>query len=254
MNRRPLRFAFAALAAVAAATAGCRSGVEDDPILRLSAGESLVEGKRLLDAEKFRQARPYLQHAFEVEPNSATGREALLLVADSLFHEGSNTAMIQAEAKYRDFQNRFPTSDRAAYVQAQIAASLAARVERPDRDQDVTRKALAAYEDLLRLYPTSEYAAAAAPQIETVRSNLAEHEFVVGRFYLRYGMPAAAASRLETLLSDYPAYGERDKALLFLGLSYRRMRQDDKAAETFARLRSDHPESRWIEKIPETKG
>jgi len=254
MNPRPLRFALAVLAAAAAVAAGCRSGGEDDPILRLSAVESLTEGKQLLEAEKFRQARPYLQHAFEVEPNSATGREALLLVADSLFREGGDTAMIQAEAKYRDFQNRFPTSDRAAYVQAQIAASLAARVERPDRDQEITRKALGAYEDLLRLYPTSEYAASAQAEIERVRSNLAEHEFIVGRFYLRFGMPAAAAARLETLLAEYPAYGERDKALLHLGLSYRKMKLDDKAAEAFARLRSDHPDSRWIEKIPEAKG
>lgn len=251
MTHRTLRLAFAL---AVAALAACRSGVEDDPILRLSAVESLDQGRKLLDAEKYRQARPYLQHAFEVEPNSSTGREALLLVADSLFREGGETSLIQAEAKYRDFQNRFPTSERSAYVQAQIAASLAARIERPDRDQEITRKALAAYEDLQRLYPTSEYAAAAGEQIEKVRSSLAEHEFVVGRFYLRFGMPAAAASRLEALLLDYPAYAERDKALLHLGLSYRKMRMPEKAQEAFARLREEHPQSRWVEKIPEGKG
>lgn len=247
MNRRSLRLA---LALVASLTAACRSGVEDDPILRLSAVESLAEGKKLLETEKYRQARPYLQHAFEVEPNSLTGREALLLVADSLFREGGDTSLIQAEAKYRDFQNRFPTSDRAAYVQAQIAASLAARIERPDRDQEVTRKALAAYEDLLRLYPTSSYAEQAGPQIEAVRSSLAEHEFVVGRFYLRFGMPGAAASRLEGLLADYPAYAGRDKALLHLGLSYRKMQRKDDAQAAFSRLRAEHSGSPWIAEIP----
>src|SRR5690606_9490055 len=79
MNRRTLRLALALAVAVAAASTACRSGAEDDPILRLSAIESLAEGRKLLDAAKYRQARPYLQHAFEVEPNSATGREALLL-------------------------------------------------------------------------------------------------------------------------------------------------------------------------------
>ncbi|MCM2269626.1 MAG: outer membrane protein assembly factor BamD [Thermoanaerobaculia bacterium] len=250
MNRRTLRLALALAVAVAAASTACRSGAEDDPILRLSAVESLAEGRKLLDAAKYRQARPYLQHAFEVEPNSATGREALLLVADSNFKEGGDTGFIQAEAKYRDFQNRFPTSDRAAYVQSQIAASLAARVERPDRDQEITRKALAAYEDLLRLYPTSEYAARAGEQIEIVRSSLAEHEFVVGRFYLRFGLPGAAVRRLETLLADYPAYEERDKALLHLGLAYREMKRADEAQAAFSRLRSEHPASEWLGEIP----
>lgn len=239
-----------ALAVVVAVTAACRSGVKDDPILRLSAVESLSEGKKLLEIEKYRQARPYLQHAFEVEPNSATGREALLLVADSLYQEGGETSFIQAEAKYRDFQNRFPTSERSAYVQSRIAASLAARIERPDRDQETTRKALAAYEDLLRLYPTSEYAESAAQEIERVRSSLAEHEFVVGRFYLRFGLPGAAASRFERLLAEYPAYTERDKALLHLGLSYRDMKRQDDAQATFSRLRAEHPESPWIDKVP----
>jgi len=172
------------------------------------------------------------------------------MVADSLFREGNNTALIQAEAKYRDFQNRFPTSDRAAYVQAQIAASLGERIERPDRDQEITRKALSAYEDLLRLYPTSSYAESSGEQIRRVKTSLAEHEFIVGRFYLRYGLPAAAAKRLEYLLANYPEYGERDKALLHLGLVYRKLDRSDDAQATFSRLRSEHPDSRWIEDIP----
>ena len=96
---------------------------------------------------------------------------------------------MQAEAKYRDFLNRFPTSEQAAYVQFQIANSLAKRMEKPDRDQNVTRKALEAYQELIRLYPTSEYAAQAQEQMNVVLDNLAEHEFVIGRFYMRYGAP-----------------------------------------------------------------
>ncbi len=244
------RLAFVALVALIACAAGCRSAVEDDPILRLSAEESLAEGKRLLVAEKYSRARPYLSHAFEVEPNSPAGREALLLVADSLFLEGGDTQLIQSEAKYRDFQNRFPTSDRAAFVQFRIAESLGARIERPDRDQGASRKALAAYEDLLRLYPTSEFVEPAQAGLARVRTNLAEHEYSVGRFYLRYGLAAAAASRFEVLLEKYPEHAERDKALFHLALAYIELDRADDAQATFARLRADFPQSRWLSKIP----
>ena len=83
----------------------------------------LAEGKRLMGEEKFQQARDYLTHAFEVEPNSAGGREALLMVADAYFMEDREDGYIRAEGKYRDFQTRFPTSQKAAYVQFQIADS-----------------------------------------------------------------------------------------------------------------------------------
>ena len=117
--------------------AGCKGGGAEDPILRLSAEESLAQGKELLTKEKWDRARPYFTHAFEVEPNSAIGREALLLAADTYYLSGGSTNFVQAEAKYRDFLNRFPTSDQAAYVQFQIANSLAKRMEKPDRDQNV---------------------------------------------------------------------------------------------------------------------
>jgi outer membrane protein assembly factor BamD len=231
----------------ALAAAGCRTSAAEDPVLQLSAAEALAEGKSLMEREKYTQARRFLSHAYEVEPNSAGGREALLLVADAHFLEGGNDNFIQAEAKYRDFQNRFPTSERADYVQFQIGNSLAARMERPDRDQEVTRKALAAYQDLQRLYPTSQYVAAAREKSREVRDNLAEHEFVVGLFYLRYGLPRAAVQRFETLLAEFPDYSARDKALYHLALAHERLQQGEEARKRLDQLRQEFPDSRYVE-------
>lgn len=242
--------ALALLVSVGVLGGACSSSIEDDPILRLSAEESLAAGRELYDAEKFAQARPYFQHAFEVEPNSAVGRESLLLVADAAFHEGGRTQLVQAEAKYRDFLNRFPTSPKAAYVQLQIARTLLRRMERPDRDQQTTVEAQEAFEELLRLYPSTDAAQEAEEGLDQVRANLAEHEFVVGKFYLRYGLPIAAFRRFEGLLENYPAYGERDKALLHLALAYRALGRKDDAQATVSRLKEEHPDSRWLREIP----
>lgn len=251
MKPRILLAAAQALLVVGVLLAGCKSGIKDDPILRLSAAEALTEGKQLFERERYGRAQPYFSHAFEVEPNSAVGREALLLVADCLFLQGGTANLIQAEAKYRDFQNRFPTSERAAYVQYQIASSLSRRIERADRDQAATHKARAALEDLLRLYPTSEYAETARAELVTVTDRLAEHEFLVGRFYLRFGLPAASALRFEGLLANYPTFSERDKVLLHLGLAYRELGRADEAQSTFSKLRAEHPGSRWLKELPE---
>jgi outer membrane protein assembly factor BamD len=248
LNRRTLALLLVFVTLVGCSSSGRRK--KDDPILRLSAAESLTAGRKLLDAKKYSQARPYFQHAFEVEPNSTAGREALLMVADTLYLEGGDANFVQAEAKYRDYQNRFPTSARAPYVQFQIANSLSHRIARPDRDQAANRKAVAAYEDLLRLYPTSEYVKPAREGLEKVRSSLAEHEFLVGRFYYRFGLPAAAAARLEGVLDQYPQYDGRDKALYVLGMVYLDLARPDDSKATFARLRNDFPSSPWAAKAP----
>lgn len=238
---------------LALAFAACKSNVSEDPILRLSAEESLAQGKELMAQEKYGRARPYFTHAFEVEPNSGVGREGLLLAADTYYLEGGSANYVQAESKYRDFLNRFPTSGQAPYVQFQIANSLAKRMEKPDRDQSVTRKALEAYDELARLYPTSEYAAQAQEQIKLVTANLAEHEFVIGRFYLRYGVPVAAAERFDFLLQNYPDYPDKEKVLYHLGLAYQLSRNLEEAQKAFDRLRAEYPNSHWIAEIPQVK-
>jgi outer membrane protein assembly factor BamD len=242
-----------ALAALLLGLAACKSAVPDDPILQLAAPEALTQGKSLLAEQKFNKARPFFEHAYSVEPNSTVGREGLLLAADTYFQEGGFTNYVQAEAKYRDVLNRFPTSDQAAYVQFQIANSLAKRMERPDRDQAVTRKSLDAYEDLLRLYPTSEYATQVKEQVAKVRSNLAAHEYLVGRFYLRYGSPISAIQRFEFVRDRYPDYTDQDKVLYNLGIAYNQAGKKDEARKSFERLRSDYPKSELVRQIPEAE-
>ena len=251
---KSLRILVATLALLLLTTA-CGGGAKNDPILRLSSAESLAEGKVYLEKEKYRRARDYFTHAFEAEPNSVTGREALLLVADTYYAQGGSANLILAEAKYRDFQNRFPTSDRADYVQLQIGNSLAGRSEKPDRDQSTTREAAAAFQELIRLYPTSEYIEEAEEKYATVLRSMADHEWEVGKFYIRFGLPRAAASRFEYLLSAYPEYPDKDRVLYHLGISYEQMLNTDKADEIQAQLQEVYPESEWTARyVKERKG
>jgi outer membrane protein assembly factor BamD len=233
--------------------AGCGGGLKDDPILALASVEALEEGKKLLAEGKYTQARPYFTHAFEVEPNSVSGREGLLLAADAMFLAGGEQNLIKAESRYRDFVNRFPTSEHTAYAQFQIGLCLANRVVRPDRDQSVTVEAISALLDVQRFYPTSTYSQQASEEIGRLRSRQAEHDYVVGRFYQRFGIPFAAAQRYEHILENYPDYGEPDKILLQLCRLYT-VRPDgqqvNKGLAYCSRLAEEHPDSPWVKKIP----
>lgn len=235
----------------------CSAGKED-PILRLSAQESLDQGKVLMAEEKYRAAKEYLVHAFEVEPNSAAGREGLLLAADALFLLGGFDQWVESERRYRDFINRFPTSPRADYAQFRAAQSLSRRMEKPSRDQEVTRKAYSAFEDLIRLYPTSQYIPQAREEMKQVRQLLAEHEWVVAFYYFRASgggkrsrrLAGPAIARMEYLLENYPDYEQKDKIYSFLCRAHARLEQPEKAAAACATLREDFPESEYLGKLP----
>lgn len=236
--------------ALCAPIVGCRSTPKEDPILALSSEEAFEEGRKLVEQKKYQRAQEYFGHAFQIAPNTPVGREALLLQAEALYLEGGEDNYIKAEAKYRDFLNRFPTSDRADYAQYQLARSLEARMRKPDRDQSATRKAQEAYEELLQLYPTSEHVEDAEEGIRRTRDSLAEHEFLVGRYQLRRGLADAAVSRFEGLLEEYPRYAEAAKVLHHLGRAYLKLEEQEKARAAFDRLQEEYPQSEWARNVP----
>ena len=226
---------------------GCGGGKED-PLLRLSAEEALTQGKDYLAQKKYYKASQYLTHAFEVEPNSRSGREALLMAADSLYLDGGYDNFIRCEAKYRDFLNRFPTSEQSDYAQFRVAECLARRVEKPDRDQKVTLKALESFQELLRLYPTSSYVPKTRQRIIEVTNLLAAHELAVAHFYMRYGggrLCSGAINRLEYLRNEYPSFSLMDATLFHLAVSYEKCKRTEQAEQTFADLATEFPDSRY---------
>lgn len=231
-------------------TTGCgRGGPPVDPILALSTQEALERGNQLMEEGKYNRAHKFLTHAFESAPNSREGRGALLRAADALYQAGGVDNYVLCEAKYRDFINRFPTSEQADYAQFQIANCLSQRMEKPDRDQDEAYKALESYEELFRLYPTSDHVDEARTKADSVRNQLAQSEILVGSFYVRYRLCRAAINRLEPVAEDYPTFSDREELLFFLCRAYLQCRQTDQAADVLAEMTRDYPNSKHLQKL-----
>jgi outer membrane assembly lipoprotein YfiO len=251
MKRRPTNICLVLLLLW---TVACGSGRRDDPILRLASGEALQQGKELMAQGNFREARKYLIHAFEIAPNSADGREGLLLAADALFQQGGFDSYVEAEARYRDFLNRFPTSDRADHAQFRMAQALSRRTEKPNREQETTTKALAAVEDFMRVYPTSPLFSEAEALREELRNQQAEHEWIVARFYSRFGLSGATIERLDYLRENFPSYPEMEMVQeLGCRIFYRAQEHAEKAvkvAEWCGALARDYPENPLLGNIP----
>lgn len=217
--------------------------------LRLSAEESLEEGRALLQARRYREAYKRFLHAYETDPNSATGRDGLLLAADALFAEGKEHSLREAAQAYRTYLQRYPTSSPAAYAQFRIALSLAQLMEKPSRDQVTTEEALAELNNVIQRFPTSEYATQARQEKGRVRAHLAEHHFVVGKFYLRTKNPGSARERFQEVLDHYPEYPAQDKLLFYLARAYDADEQPENAALTRERLAEEFPDSPYARRL-----
>jgi outer membrane protein assembly factor BamD len=235
---------------IALAVTGCgRGGPPVDPILALSTQEALDRGTQLMEEGKYNRAHKFLSHAFESSPNSREGRGALLRSADALYLAGGIDNYVLCEAKYRDFINRFPTSEQADYAHFQVANCLAERMEKPDRDQDEAYKALEAYEELFRLFPTSDRLEEAKERADAVRNQLAASEVMVGSFYVRYRLCRAAINRLEPVPEAYPSFSDRERLLFFLCRAYLQCRQIDQASDVLAEMTRDFPDSKYLGKL-----
>jgi outer membrane protein assembly factor BamD (BamD/ComL family) len=83
-----------------------------------------------------------------------------------------------------------------------------------------------------------------------MRGLLAEHEYLVGHFYLRRKAWRAAKGRMDTILTAYPEYAGLDKVLYEAGLLETKMGNKDGARTLWERLARDYPASPLVRKLP----
>ena len=187
----------------------------------LTAAQLLEKGELELKRRKWDEGRRTLKLIEEYLPSSAEFPRAKLLIADSYFY-GSRSGFPEAEVEYQSFLNYFPRHPQREYALYRIALCRYATIENGERDQTTTHKAIEAFNQLLQEAPGTPYATDVRAKIVQCWKRLAEHELVVGIFYVNSYQYAAAENRLKGMLETYPEYSDRERAYYFLGEALRR--------------------------------
>lgn len=216
------RFALpiAGLLLVAGAVGCKKSQAVPDQIKGRTAAQLLEEGHNLLKHGKWEAGRKVLRIIEESMPSAPEFPKAKLLIADSYFYGGSSN-FPEGLVEYESFLNYFPRSDVKDYVLHRIGLCHYAAIEGAERDQAETRKALDAFQRLLRESPGSIYAVDAKMKITQCWRRLAESELMVGIFYVNSKHFEGAEKRLKGLLETYPEYVDRERAYYYLGEALR---------------------------------
>ncbi len=250
--RRNLALAAIVVVALAACHHGAHSPrrvvVVPPEFVNLTKEQLFEKGEALFAKKRWQKARSYYSHVYENFPNDPLGRRALLRVADTFFQQGDAVNLVEAQYKYRDFINRYPTSDRGDYAMLQIAMVSYKQMEKPDRDQQKTKEALEKFNDMIRAYPKSSLRPDADAKLKGVLDRLAKHDHIIARYYIKRHSYNAALQRLNSLVDQYPNYSERDAVFFDLGTSLSGMGRNAEARLYYERVVSEFPNSEYAGK------
>jgi outer membrane protein assembly factor BamD len=229
---------------VATGAAGCagarKQGLEEPPEVVYQ------EALRQMDRKKYYRVRSMLQETLpRIPPDD---RDLLpqvqLTMADAFFLDGGLLNYGEALNAYRCFLTFYPTHERADYAQYMVGMSLFRQVLAPDRDQTLTRNAIAELNKLEALYPFSDYVLDARRVIGTCRNRLAEHERLVGLFYQKRGAWEAAIDRYRNVMAAFPQFDNMNKVLLDLGACLLEIDQRVEAGDLLDRLSREDGEGK----------
>jgi outer membrane protein assembly factor BamD len=244
-----LRFRWIALLALTL-SAGCASS-ERTPETPLEYAENARRAyeEALEDYydESWETLVPRMEQVRRKYGSSRYARLAELRIADARFAQDKHP---EAIAGYRSFVRDYPNDAEVPYARYRIAraqfASASGTVLLPpleERDLVSVREAYSSIRSFLRDYPGSKHAQELRYMHAVVEGLLVRHELYVARYYLNEDRFRAAISRIEYALRNHERSDLEPEALVLLGETYLRMKEQDKARAVLERVLSEHPAS-----------
>ncbi|RMF74069.1 MAG: outer membrane protein assembly factor BamD [Alphaproteobacteria bacterium] len=175
-------------------------------------------------------------------PYSSWARRAQLMSAYAHYMNKKYDDAILAAQR---FLSLHPGSKLASYAHYLIAVSYFEQMTDVYRDQTVTLKARDALREVIKRYPDTDYATDAKLKLALVEDQLAAHDMMVGRFYLKQGHYLAAILRFRHVLQEYQTSTQTPEALHRLVEAYLALGVEDEARRYAAVLGANYPGSRW---------
>jgi outer membrane protein assembly factor BamD len=248
-DARRLRLA-AALIALAIPLSGCGTGAlwdkftkKDDTFVDEPADKLYNEGLYLMNQRHDNKAAgKKFEEVDRQHPYSDWARKSLLMSAYAYYNQGDYDSCIGAATRYVTLH---PGSPDAAYAQYLIAASHYDQIPDISRDQARTEKAINALQEVIRKYPTSEYAVSAKAKMEGARDQLAGKEMDVGRYNLEKRNFTGAINRFKTVVTQYQTTRHVEEALERLVEAYMAIGIVGEAQTAAAVLGHNFPDSPW---------
>ncbi len=160
-------------------------------------------------------------------PYGPYAQQAQMELAYAYYKHGENEAALTAVDR---FIKQYPTSPHLDYIlylkgvvnfnsdlnnfSAWIPRDLA------EHDPQSVQDSFDAFKELVTRFPNSMYSPDARLRMQYLANNLARHELIVARYYMRRGAYVAALNRATTVLTVYPQTPQNVEALALMVQAY----------------------------------
>lgn len=195
-----------------------------------------------LDTRDYAEAISLFNEVERQHPYSEWARRSTLMSAFAAYQSRKYDDAIATARRYISLN---PGSEDAAYAYHLVATSYFEQIVDVGRDQRTTELTKASLDELLRRFPTTEYAKDAQLKMDMVDDQLAGKEMEVGRWYLKREEHLPAINRFSRVITDFDTTTHAPEALYRLVESYMSVGLKGEALAAAAVLGYNHPESVW---------
>ncbi|MGN8022392.1 outer membrane protein assembly factor BamD [Phyllobacterium sp. 22229] len=237
------------MASVAGATAisGCASNDKD---LDLSAYVDTIEPADVLynqalanlNAGRLDEAAKKFDAVDRQHPYSEFARKALVMGAFANYRAGKYDDSLAMTKRYIAL---YPTQPEAAYAYYITGLCYYRQIPDVTREQSMTRRSIAAFNEVVERFPQSEYVDDSKEKIRFGRDQLAGKEMQVGRYYLERKEYLASIKRFRGVVEQYSNTRHVEEALARLTEAYYALGLTSEAQSAAAVLGQNYPDSQW---------
>ncbi|HBJ91607.1 outer membrane protein assembly factor BamD [Ponticaulis sp.] len=234
------------ISAAALATAGCS-------VFDSSRNENLVYVARpveqlynnasdALTGRRYDQAVLLYDEVERQHPYSEWASRSNIMSAFANYQARNYEEAINAARRYISLH---PGNDETVYAYYLIGICYFEQIVDVGRDQGITENAYAAFDDVVRRYPETEYAADARLKMDMIQDQLAGKEMEIGRWYLRRNQHLAAINRFREVVDEYQTTSHTPEALYRLTEAYLSIGLESEAMTAASVLGYNYPTTEW---------
>ena len=229
-----------------AGLSACGGSKDADPLPPDKPAEQLYgEAEALRQQGNWNQAAAAFEEVDRQHPYSELAKRAEIEAAYAYFESDKYDESVAAAQRFIDLH---PGDEATPYAYYLVGLNYYQQISDVGRDQDMTQRALDAFQEMIRRYPQSDYARDASLKLDLIRDHLAGKEMAIGRWYEDKKQYVGAINRFRSVVENYQTTSQVPEALFRLTESYLALGVRNEAQSAAAVLGYNYPGSAWYER------
>lgn len=217
----------------------CSTTKNNEP---MSAEELYNKGYKELNKTSYSKAAASFEKIELEHPYSKWATKAKLMGAYAYYKDQKYDDAIMALERFIKYH---PGNKDIAYAYYMKGLCYYEQIVGIEKDQENSRLAMDAFNQVIVRFPDTEYAADARKKINLINDHLAGHEMEVGRFYLEQNNYLSALNRFSVVVNEYQTTGHIEEALYRQVEIYQTLGLGKEASDAARVLDYNYPKSKW---------